>query len=227
MTRPIPTDLPDRCWSVIGVGGERSCGELAEYIHCRNCPVFMRAGRDLMEQEPPAGYVQEWTEFLAGARLRQSARVIAAMVFRLGDEWLALDAKAIGEIAPIRPAHSIAHRTGGALVGLVNIRGQLQLQVSLHKLLHLESNEGMSRATPRLVVIQQAAQGATAGATWVFRVDEILGVQRFSSSDVGPVPVTVAQGIGRVSRGLLSMGARNVGFLDSEGLFAMLRQAVG
>ena len=109
----------------------------------------------------------------------------------------------------------------------MNIRGQLQLQVSLHKLLHLESNEGMSRATPRLVVIQQAAQGNAPAATWVFRVDEILGVQRFSSADVGPVPVTVAQGIGRVSRGLLSMGARNVGFLDSEALFALLRQAVG
>lgn len=222
MSNPLPADLPARCWAVIGVapGGDRTCNQLAEYTHCRNCPVFTQAGRALMEQPAPRGYLAEWTEFLAGARLRQTTRSLSTLVFRLGSEWLALDAAVIGEVAAARPAHRIAHRTGGVLVGLVNIRGQLLLQVSLHQLLHLEAG-GVATAQPRLVVIQQA------GATWVFQADEILGVQRFSTNDIGPVPVTVAQGMARVSRGLLSLGARNVGFVDSDQLFALLRQAVG
>ncbi len=220
--RPIPTNLPPRCWSVIGVsqGGDRSCKELAEYTHCRNCPVFTIAGRALMEQAPPAGYLSEWKDFLADARLRQTERAISTLVFRIGSEWLAVEASAIGEVAAVRPAHRIAHRSGGVLIGLVNIRGQLLLQVSLHELLHLES-EGHAEKSQRLVVIQRA------GASWAFQVDDVLGVRRFSTNDIGPVPVTVAQGMARVSRGLMSLGTSTAGYVDSEQLFALLRQAVG
>lgn len=221
-TRPIPTDLPPRCWSVIGVslGGNRSCGELEEYIHCRNCPVFTAGGRALMEQRPPAGYLDEWKTFLADARLRQTDRSISTLVFRLGSEWLAIDASAIGEVAGVRPAHRIAHRTGGVLVGLVNIRGQLLLQASLHTLLHLE-RDATALKTQRLVVIQKD------GASWAFQVDDVIGVRRFSTNDIGPVPVTVAQGMARVSRGLMTLGEHSVGYVDSKQLFTLLRQAVG
>ena len=222
MTRPIPQGLPERCWSVIGVsqGGNQSCGELAEFIHCRNCPVFMMAGRTLMEQPAPPGYLAEWKDFLADARVRQSDRSISTLVFRIGTEWLAIEATAIGEVASVRPAHRIAHRSGGVLVGLVNIRGQLLLQVSLHALLHLD-NASDSAKSQRLVVIQRGA------ASWAFQVDDVLGVRRFSTNDIGPVPVTVAQGMARVSRGLLSLGASTAGFVDNEQLFTLLRQAVG
>lgn len=218
----IPANLPPRCWSVIGVslGGDRTCTALAEYIHCRNCPVFTAAGRGLMEQQPPAGYLDEWRTFLADARLRQTDRSISTLVFRIGSEWLAIPAGDIGEVAGLRPAHRIAHRTGGILVGLVNIRGQLLLQVSLHTLLHLEQN-GNTAKTQRLVVIQKA------GASWAFQVDDVLGVRRFSTNDIGPVPVTVAQGMARVSRGLMTLGEHSVGFVDSDQLFTLLRQAVG
>jgi chemotaxis-related protein WspD len=209
-----------RCWASIGVGGDRSCPELVTYTHCRNCPVFTAAGRELMEREAPSGYLAEWTEFLAGARLRTTTRSLSTLVFRVGAEWLAVDAATVGEVATVRPAHRIAHRTNGVLVGLVNIRGQLLLQVSLHELLHLPAPANVP-AHPRLVVIQRD------GASWVFAVDEVLGVQRFATTDVSPVPVTVAQGLSRVSRGLISFGEKNVGFVDSDQLFVLLRQAVG
>lgn len=220
MTRTIPTDLPPRCWADIGVGGDRTCLELAEYTHCRNCPVFTAAGRELMERSAPEGYLAEWTEFLAGARLRTTTRSISTLVFRISAEWLAIEAAHVGEVAAVRPAHRIAHRTGGVLEGLVNIRGQLLLQVSLHKLLHLDGGT-ILKPQPRLVVLERD------GVSWVVQVDEILGVQRFSTTDISPVPVTVAQGMARVSRGLISLGARNVGFVDTEQLFTLLRTAVG
>jgi chemotaxis-related protein WspD len=212
---------PDHCWSVIGVGGDRSCPELAVHTHCRNCPVFTTSGRHLMDRAAPAGYIEEWTEFLAGARLRRAARVMAAAVFRLGDEWLAIDAASVAEVADVRPPHRIAHRTGGSLVGLVNIRGQLLLQVSLHTVLRIDKPSTPNpRIQPRLVVIAQGEE------SWAFHADEVLGVQRFSSGELGPVPVTVAHGMARVSKGLLTLGDRRVGYLDSEALFTMLRQGV-
>jgi chemotaxis-related protein WspD len=216
----LPANLPARCWSVIGVdrGGDWTCSALEELVHCRNCPVFTAGGRALMEQAAPAGYLEEWQAFLADARLRQAERSISTLVVRLGSEWLAIDASAIGEVAALRPAHRIAHRSGGVLVGLVNIRGQLLLQASLHTLLHLQQEGG---AGSRLVVLQKD------GASWAVQVDEVIGVRRFSTEDIGPVPVTVAQGMARVSRGLMTLRDHSVGYVDVDQLLALLRQAVG
>ena len=221
-TRPIPANLPPRCWSVIGVslGGNRTCGELEEYVHCRNCPVFAAGGRALMEQAPPSGYLDEWKAFLADARVRQTDRSVSTLVFRIGTEWLAIDSSVIGEVANVRPAHRIAHRSGGVLVGLVNIRGQLLLQASLQTLLKLQHDTTVAKSQ-RLVVIQQA------GAAWAFHVDDVIGVRRFATNDIGPVPVTVAQGMARVSRGLMRMGEKSIGYVDTEQLFTLLRLAVG
>jgi chemotaxis signal transduction protein len=77
------------------------------------------------------------------------------------------------------------------------------------------------RAPARLVVIQKG------DVSWVFRADEVLGVQRFATGDLGPIPVTVAHSVARVSKGLLTLGERRIGYLDSEALFALLRRAVG
>jgi chemotaxis-related protein WspD len=219
---------PDSCWRIIGVAGDGSCPELNVHVHCRNCPVFSASGRALMERPPPPGYVEEWTEFLAGAKLRGTPRTLAVLVFRIGDEWLAIDAAVVAEIAEVRPAHRIAHRAGPVLTGLVNIRGQLHLMVSLHGLLRIEppppeaSREPTAAtATPRLVVIQRPSE------SWVFRADEVQGVQRFAAGEIEAVPVTVAHAMARVSRGILPFGERRVGYLDGDALFTMLRQAVG
>ena len=56
---------------------------------------------------------------------------------------------------------------------------------------------------------------------------KVIGVRRFSTDDIGPVPVTVAQGMARVSRGLMKLGDKSVGYVDSDQLFTLLRQAVG
>ncbi len=207
----------DGCWRVIGVGGDTSCSELGKVVHCRNCPVYTRAGRRLIERPPPEGYVAEWTAFLAQAKVRQVARTLAVLVFRLGDEWLGLDAGDVVEIAETRPVHKIPHRAGPVLGGLVNIRGQLLLYVSLHGLLHVDA----AGAPMRFVVIQRGTE------TWVFGADEVTGVQRFAPGEVGPVPVTVAHGATSLARGLLPMGDKRVGYLDGEALFGSLRKAVG
>ena len=53
------------CWARIGVAGDRSCAELGERVHCRNCPAYEAAGRALLDREPPPGYLAEWAQALA------------------------------------------------------------------------------------------------------------------------------------------------------------------
>jgi chemotaxis-related protein WspD len=211
----------DGCWRIIGVGGDTSCPELQTVVHCRNCPIYTAAGRRLIEREAPEGYTAEWTTFLAQAKVRQVARTLAVLVFRLGEEWLGLDAGDVVEVAEARPLHRIPHRPGPVLGGVVNIRGQLHLFVSLHGLLHVEPHPAEGRPVERFVVIQRDDQ------SWVFRADEVQGIQRFALGDLTPVPVTVAHGAASITRGLLPFAEKRVGYLDGAALFTALRKAVG
>jgi len=212
----------DGCWRVIGVGGDASCPELRTYVHCRNCPVYTAAGRRLFERPSPTEYVAEWTAFLAQAKVRAAARTLAVLVFRVGGEWLGLDATDVVEVAEERAVHRIPHRPGPVLGGLVNVRGQLLLFVSLYGLLHIDPNGGGdASAAARFVVIQRD------DASWVFRADAVEGIQRFAPGEVARVPATVAHGAASLSQGLLTFGERRVGYLDGAALFASLRKAVG
>ena len=52
------------CWNRIGVNGDRTCPELEEHVHCRNCPVFAGAARGFFDRRAPEGYLAEWAELL-------------------------------------------------------------------------------------------------------------------------------------------------------------------
>src|SRR6185436_17733771 len=78
------------CWRAIGVSGDGICPELVTHVHCRNCPVFTRAGRSLLERAAPAGYRDEWTRLLAQVK-PAAASERSVLVFRLAEEWLAVE----------------------------------------------------------------------------------------------------------------------------------------
>jgi chemotaxis-related protein WspD len=214
------------CWRAIGIAGDASCPELVKVRHCRNCPVYTAAGRALIERPPPPDYLDAWTAFLAEAKVRANPRTLALLVFRLGDEWLGLRAADVVEVAETRPVHRIPHRPGSALGGLVNIRGQLLLFVSLDSLLRTDG-QGSPSPMPgasgreRFVVIQRGAD------SWVFRADEVDGIRRFAPGEVAPAPDTVPGGSVSLSRGLVALGERWIGCLDGDALFATLRKTVG
>src|SRR5688500_8329409 len=94
--------LEQRCWQKIGTQGDRSCPELAQYIHCRNCPVHGMAAEQFFERPPPAGYAAEWAAQLAPFPETHEDRH-SALLFRIGDEHLALAATAVLEICDPRP----------------------------------------------------------------------------------------------------------------------------
>ena len=103
------------------MAGDGSCPELAKAVHCRNCPVFAEASQQLFEREPPAEYVAEQTALLAEKLDDEAAGSEAMIVFRIGEEWLAIDVAAVLEVAEPRPVHRIAHRSDRLLMGIANI----------------------------------------------------------------------------------------------------------
>jgi chemotaxis-related protein WspD len=214
-------ELP--CWRAIGVSGDGSCPELRTHVHCRNCPVFTRAGRSLLERAAPPGYRDEWTHLLAQVKpAAQSERSV--LVFRLAEEWLAVETSLCAEVAEWRAPHRIAHRPAHLLAGMVNIRGELSLCVSLHGVLGLHADARGERR--RLVVVSRE------GVTWVFTADEVRGVVRFAEAEVENTPMSVAAGLAPLTRRVFRWRVadepeRRVGLIDGDALFTALRGSVG
>ncbi len=221
----LPRERHD-CWNQIGVSGDGTCPELAKVIHCRNCPIYAAGGRSLLEREPPADYLREWTQALAEEKDEdQTEDALSVLIFRLGREWLALPTHVCQEVAEMRPIHILPHRSGPVLLGLVNIRGQIRLCVSLRELLGLEPADDSGRTThhknPRCLVVIARDRDH-----WVLLVDEIYGVQRFHHSAVRDAPVTVAKATPGLTQGVIAWQEKGVGYLDDELLFLALRKEV-
>jgi chemotaxis-related protein WspD len=212
----------DHCWSRIGVGGDGTCPELAQVIHCRNCAVYARAGRQLFEQPSPPDYLERWAAQLATPPVATDRDALSIVVFRLGDERLALPTTAFVEAVEVRPLHRIPHRSGPILLGVANIRGELQLCVSLAALLGIEVPEaGSASGLPRLAVI------GAGGEPWAFPVDEMLGVHRVARDTLAPAHAGVADAERPLTAAYFEHGGEHVALLDAELLLTRLRRAIG
>ncbi|UXI68595.1 chemotaxis protein CheW [Tahibacter amnicola] len=208
----------DDCWNRIGVRGDMSCPELVAHIHCRNCPRYASAAAMLLDIAMPSDYSQHWTEHVARPKVLDELQTLSVVLFRVGREWLALSTHVFREIASVRAVHSIPHRRNGIVLGLVNIRGGLQVCISLQQLLHIEAapqgkRERHAAQQERLLVVQHDA------GTAVFPVDEVHGIQRFHTQELNDVPATVARATATYTKGVLDWNQKTVGVLDEQLLF--------
>ena len=230
----VQAPMPE-CWRVVGVSGDRSCPELERFVHCRNCPVLGEAARGFFDRPAPEGYLEAWRAVLEEPVDAVEADAASLLVFRADQEWLALPAESLVEVTPVRRIHTIPHRRGTPLAGLVNIRGELRLCLSLHAILGLSGGPQSAvtpgvaispdaDAVPRLLVIERATGRGT--ERWVLGVDDVAGVQRVPRSALRPVPATVSQAAARCSTSLFAWRERDVAVLDEERLFAAFHQAV-
>jgi chemotaxis-related protein WspD len=205
----------DDCWNRIGVRGDRSCPELVPHGHCRNCPVFAEAARSLLDRPVPADYVAAWSRHFAEAKVAGKAGTRSAVVFRLRSEWFALATRLFEEITETRPVHSLPHQRSRSVLGLVNVRGELIICVSIARLLGLpETAPGDAEpgrlARARLLVIRHDS-GPIA-----FPVDEVQPTFRFDESGLKNVPATIAKAGSHYTIGLLPWRDRQIGYLDAE-----------
>ncbi|MCA1993615.1 MAG: chemotaxis protein CheW [Coleofasciculus sp. S288] len=221
--------MTNNCWKKIGVAGDRSCPELKGIIHCRNCPVYSAAGRSLLEREAPQDYLEEWTNLLStsGAATQRLAPrgTISLGVFRLEREWLALPAHLFKEVTPTCVIHTLPHRSNSIFLGLVNIRGEIQMCVSLKALLGLETADANSQSISP-VVYERRVVVDKEGSRWVFPVDEIYGIHRIHANELRNVPATVSKVPETYTKGIIKWRDRNVSYLDEELLFYTLNKKV-
>jgi chemotaxis-related protein WspD len=196
---------------------------LAKFIHCRNCPVFSSGALQLLDRPLPPEYRREWTAHFAQRKKAAFSGKTCAIIFRVQEEWLALPAQAFQEIAERRLIHSLPHRRAGVVLGLVNIRGELLICVSIGRLLGLEATAGQEIPRPpcaRLLVVNWE------NIRLVFPVDEVHGVHRFQAEDLREPPATVTGSNPSYTQGVLLWQQRAVGFLDASLLFPALNRSL-
>lgn len=217
----------DACWSRIGVwrrGGEK-CPELDRLIHCANCRIFMDAGRKLFDKPAPTGYLYDWAKLLVEPAEVRSHNTLSALIFRLGDEWLALPTTLVEEVVQMRPVHRVPHKGSTILRGLINIRGELQLCVSIGRLLNISRGDVSGTNVvkgiyERLIVVSHVA------GKYVFPVSEIRGVHRYSHANLNDAPATTMNCAVHFIKGMIEWENHRVGLIDHDLLFSSLEQAI-
>jgi len=176
----------------------------------------------LLERSPPEGYLEAWQQRLRNLEEEKERTTTGVLVFRLFTEWLALEARIIREITADATVHRIPRRTNEVLRGLVNVRGELQLCVSLHALLGLEDNGAKTvlsrRVHPRMIVFQSD------DGPFVFRAEEAYGVHALEADSLRETPVTVTKAMATFTRGLFEFQDIKVGLLDHDLIFHSLNR---
>ena len=203
----------DECWNRIGVWGDKQCPELAHTPHCRNCETYSQASRRLLDRKPPAGYLQSWTKLLANSEKEIVVGKLSVLVFRIGSEWFGLATSLFNEVSEERCVHSIPHRSNRFLLGIVNMRGEIHLCISLGALLGIDVEEATAGDKARKRMLLTAAINELPMA---FEVDEISGVQSYHPDELRAVPATLPKEASACSTGLLRLEKRHIAILDSR-----------
>ncbi len=220
-------DKIDDCWNRIGVWskGERNCAKLKEVGHCINCKIFSAAGRELLEAKPPRGYLDEWTEFCAAEQTKKNTQAGSIILFRLGDEWLGIETRILEEVMQMRLIHSVPHRKGAILRGVANVRGELQLCVSIGRLLNITRGE-ITGSNVVKGVYERMIAISREGTKFVFPVSEVRGVFRFDLSEMEEAPSTAMKCSVHYLKGMVIWDDRHVGVIDHELLFPALERGI-
>lgn len=216
MTRPIPAAefadpniTLDNCWKRIGIHGDKSCPELAQHVHCRDCPTFSFAAATLLDRELPG----DLPTLSAATASADDAETESVAIFRIGAEWFALPTLVLDEIVGARRIHSLPHKRNPALLGLANVRGELVICVSIAQLLVSAAREP---ADDRLIIVRHP------GGRIACPVDEVQHTHHYAPDHLEPVPVTVGRSTSSLTRGLLAWQGRMVARLDEQALFDAL-----
>jgi chemotaxis-related protein WspD len=212
------------CWNKIGVRGDRSCAELRQHIHCRNCPVYFAGAVALLDRPAAADYLAASTAHFAEPKGAEELDTRSVVIFRIGQEWLALPTSVVSEVANRLPVHSLPHRRNGTVIGLVSVRGELVVCISLGQVLGVDSAVEPHQKSPivhgRLIVIRRE------DVRIVCPVDEVHGIQRFQTRNLQEVPSTLSKATASFSTAILSWNNHSVGLLDDHMLFTALKRSI-
>lgn len=226
MTQPAELRPDAPCWKVIGIFGDRRCELLGTHIHCRNCPSYRLAGRQLLERPMPEAYQAELTRRLAGKPEDRQDELLRLMVFRVAGLWLALPSACFEETLPLAAAVRVPLRSNRHFLGLVSAHGELQPCFTLEHFLGADLDDRSAapvspRIFPRMMVVNLRAQ------RWVFPVDEVLGTLEQPRAELELLPANLAKSGQKLLAALFHRDGLHIHLLDGDRLAALFQEALG
>jgi chemotaxis-related protein WspD len=222
--------LIDDCWNRIGVRGDASCERLTLHIDCRNCPLHARAAAELLDRLQIDDVGGSWFEQTLARTQEQAeeprqtaADMRSLLLFRIGEEWLALPTTLLEEITELRSVHRLPHRQNAIVLGITNIRGALVTCVSLAAMLGISGNP---QATARQQLLRRMLIIRHNGQTTAFTADEVHGTLRIAASAQQALPTTLTRAAGHFTHAVIHWNGHSVGLLDQELLFHTLDRSL-
>ncbi|MEG0973522.1 MAG: chemotaxis protein CheW [Comamonas sp.] len=217
----LTTELPafDACWQRIGVHGDRSCERLAQHVHCHNCERHAEAATLLLDRHE---LVLEAIDSSASTHapsveIPNSDTTLSALVFRIGQHWLALPSVLLLEVSVPVPVHGLPYPRNRTLRGLCNVRGTLVLCLALDLLLGLPS-ETSPQDRPRMLILDAP------GGALVIQAHAVDGVAALPQTHLQKNGHTSGLAASQLAAGVLQWQKRSITLLDAERLTqAMLR----
>ena len=203
----------DDCWNRIGVRGDKQCPLLERHVHCRNCEVYAAAATRLLDR-----YALTQDHQAAAVQPDEENTGHSMLLFRLGEEWLALATACLVEIAPLQAVHSLPHQRSRLLHGVANVRGALVPCLSLADLLGVQAGATeprSARAMPRMLIL------AAEGGPVVMAVEEIDGIHRLDPQLLGS-----GRDATRFTAAVLQWRGRSVRVLDDQHLLSALQRSL-
>ena len=171
--------------------------------------------------------IEASTKHYSEARMTDDVALASAFVFRLGSEWFALATSLLVSVAVPPGVHSLPHRRGSAVAGLVNVGGDLVVHVSLAGLLGVPAgasssavSTGARRSIPRLVVLGDA-RGRLA-----ITVDEVWGVHHHDPALLRVPPPTLTRSPSSFTTAILDVDGHVVACLDAGRVMDALSSAL-
>jgi len=211
------------CWNKIGVWGDQTprCERLKDIIHCHNCDIYSQSGSQILNRPAPAGYLEEWKSILSQKREEKSTNIKSALLFRMGDEWFALASKFIKEITHCDKHHSLPHIQNKVLRGLVNIHGELILNVSLGYLFKINKSTSTNKHTnERYIIINDGDE------SFAFPATEVKEIIHYNMEHIQPAPSTINNDTSCFIKGIIIHNNNDVGILDSDLVFTALHKNI-
>jgi chemotaxis-related protein WspD len=183
------------------------------------------AGR-LLDREVTEGSLRESTAFVAEKKGLIERGTKSVVLFRIGQEWLALPTGVVQEVSDLYTVRTMPDRRGGVLSGLINVRGELLLCVSLGVLLGLD-HVAIGRDSAGIMPSDRLLICKHGEGRLAFQVSEVYGLHRYHPRDLRDAPATLTRASGGAyTLGLMTWEERIVGCLDDELMFYSLNKAL-
>lgn len=183
--------------------------------------------KKLLDRPARSEYQQMWKELLKREKLaKQEQEEHSILLFSLADHWLGIDTMFLNEVIESRPIHRVPHCRKDLLKGVVNLKGQLKLCISLEYLLGISTEQKELLQQKQTLTYHRMLAISRAKQLWIFCVDSVWGVVNYSTNRLIDPPVNISKSTACYLKGILPWRDKDVALLDEELLFESLRRMV-